>query len=66
MHTHSNDCLEEELFRCLECGMKFEAGVADSSVEGEPRCPQCGLVNAEPLAPDEEGGFVVRKTTKFR
>ena len=53
------------VFRCCLCETLFEAGVADSGPNGEPRCPQCGVAMAEPAVPRDED-FVIRAGTKFR
>lgn len=42
-------CAVPEAFRCLACGTEFERDVADAGPQGEPRCPQCGLLESEPL-----------------
>ena len=57
---------EGEVFQCGLCDTQFEREVSDPGPNGEPRCPQCGLVDARPITPDELGDFVVRHSTKFR
>lgn len=56
----------EEVFQCSFCETQFEADVADAGPSGEPRCPQCGLLNARRLKAGEIGEFVVTRGTKFR
>jgi hypothetical protein len=55
-----------ELRACLLCQTAFEAGVADATREGLPRCPQCGLSETRPLLPQDAPAFVVRMNTPFR
>jgi hypothetical protein len=52
-------------YRCLNCELIFEEGIADPGPKGEPRCPQCLLLDSEPYQPQEED-FVVTRGTKFR
>lgn len=57
--------IDETVYRCGLCETLFEAGVADDTGEGQPRCPQCGFMDATPVeAADED--VVIRRTTKFR
>jgi hypothetical protein len=56
----------DDLFECSFCETQFARGVADPGPSGEPRCPQCGLTMAHPIAPEEAGEFVVTQATKFR
>lgn len=53
------------IFRCALCETTFAADVADPGPNGEPRCPQCGLFDAVPVAPGDDA-FVVRADTPFR
>lgn len=67
-HVHGPGCAGREaphVFRCLECELLFEAGVADGGAGGE-RCPQCGLQNAAEVATPEPGAYVIRHTSRFR
>jgi DNA-directed RNA polymerase subunit RPC12/RpoP len=61
-----SECVHDtHVFRCTLCGTWFELGVADPGPNGEPRCPQCGSMSAEPAQPGEDD-FVVRSGTPFR
>jgi len=53
------------VLRCRLCETLFEDGVADPAAGGVPRCPQCGLTDAEPAVAGDDD-FVVRAGTKFR
>jgi phage FluMu protein Com len=66
-HVHGPGCAgaDGRVFRCLECEMLFEAGIADGGLGGE-RCPQCGLQNAVAIATPESGTFVLRHSSRFR
>ena len=55
----------DTVLRCRFCETLFERGVADPAADGTPRCPQCGLADAEPAEATEDD-FVVRAGTKFR
>lgn len=59
--------IDETIYRCTLCETLFEAGVADDA-DGDPRCPQCGFHEAEPVRDAEECGaeVVIRRTTRFR
>jgi hypothetical protein len=58
-------CSSPPVLVCRACGTLFEQGIADPAPGGAPRCPQCGLADAEPaVISDDE--FVVRADTKFR
>ncbi len=54
-----------ELFQCQFCETQFERGVAGQGLNGEPRCPQCGLTNARPIPPEQAGPFVVTRGLTF-
>ena len=56
---------DDLVLRCRFCETLFEDGVADPASGGEPRCPQCGLTDAEPAVASDDD-FVVRAGTKFR
>ena len=58
-------CSSELVFLCRACGTLFEQGVADAAPGGTPRCPQCGLADAEPAVTNDDD-FVVRVETTFR
>jgi hypothetical protein len=55
----------DAVLRCRFCETLFEKDVADPAAGGAPRCPQCGLADAEPVVAAEDD-FVVREGTKFR
>jgi hypothetical protein len=55
----------EAIRRCLACDTLFEPGVADD-LEGQPRCPQCGLAESAPAEAWDEKEIVIRRTTPFR
>lgn len=54
------------VFRCGACGTEFEPDVADGGPNGEPRCPQCGLLEAAALDEYEEFDYLIRTSTPFR
>lgn len=55
--------LYEIVYTCRPCGTQFEAGVADMSREGVPRCPQCGLSEAHPIKREQqEEPSIIRKS----
>ncbi len=58
--------IDETVYRCSLCETLFEAGVADDSGEGSPRCPQCGFMEAEPVDTSNQEEVVIRRTTRFR
>jgi hypothetical protein len=55
-----------EVWECTFCGTQFVKGIADPGPNGEPRCPQCLIYDARPLASGEIGEFVVAERTRFR
>jgi hypothetical protein len=57
----SCDATPDEVVQCDLCGCQFEPGVAGVAANGDPRCPQCGLVRAHPISPEEVGDFVVMR-----
>jgi putative FmdB family regulatory protein len=58
----SDSPLYELVYNCGQCGTQFEAGVADSSRDGVPRCPQCGLTEAHPIKREQqEEPSIIRK-----
>lgn len=60
------EAIPNDVFQCDFCETQFEDGVADPDIDGAPRCPQCGLSQARPITPAEQGDFVVTRATKFR
>ncbi|HXH39820.1 MAG TPA: hypothetical protein VNN08_14420 [Thermoanaerobaculia bacterium] len=59
------DTASDTVLRCLFSETLFESDVADPELDGTPRCPQCGLSDAEPVTAGDDD-FVVRAGTKFR
>ncbi|MGA7616273.1 MAG: hypothetical protein WBX15_13950 [Thermoanaerobaculia bacterium] len=59
-------CCNDILRKCRLCGTVFEAGVADPSPTGEPRCPQCGLWESDEVESSGREETVIRHETKFR
>jgi DNA-directed RNA polymerase subunit RPC12/RpoP len=53
------------IYRCCFCETLFEVERADHAGKDAPRCPQCGIADAEPAMPNAED-FVVCAGTKFR
>ncbi len=65
-HSHSDACVIPHVFRCDECGVLFEEGIADPAPGGEVRCPQCGLSNARAVDALQIEDFVLRHGMRFR
>jgi hypothetical protein len=63
--SKSIDAACDTVLRCRFCETLFERDVADPAIDGTPRCPQCGLSDAEPVIAGEDD-FVVCAGTKFR
>lgn len=59
---------DETIYRCNLCETLFEAGVADDMDGESPRCPQCGFLEADPIATNDvsDEDVVIRRSTKFR
>ena len=60
--THYDDVPH---YRCLHCATIFEFLTADPGPNGEPRCPQCFLLDSELWQPRPDD-FVVDRQTPFR
>jgi hypothetical protein len=64
--SHCEEATEHAIFRCLECEILFEAGIADPGRSGSERCPQCGLENAIEVARVDHTEVVIRHSSRFR